>query len=121
MDPGSGPSLDSVQSKIQMLASGLMLKGQVMLKPQSSQNIKMTHRGVSAVAQWLTNPTSIQEDLGSIPGLAQWVKDLAMPCAVVWVEDASRIPRCCGFGVDRQLQLQFDPSPGNFHLLRVQP
>ena len=34
---------------------------------------------VPIVARWIKNPTSIHEDSGSIPDLAQWIKDLALP------------------------------------------
>ena len=32
-------------------------------------------KGVPFVVQQLMNPTKIYEDLGSLPGLSQWVKD----------------------------------------------
>ena len=38
--------------------------------------------GVPFVAQRLTNPNRIHEGAGSIPGLTQWVKDLA--CCELW-------------------------------------
>ena len=41
--------------------------------------IKKSEKGVPVVAKQLKNQTSIYEDMGSIPGLAQWVKDLVLP------------------------------------------
>ena len=35
--------------------------------------------GVPVVVQWLTNPTRNHEVAGSVPALAQWVNDPALP------------------------------------------
>ena len=44
-----------------------------------ASGIKSLKGGVPVVAQWLMNPTRNCEVAGLILGLAQWVKDLALP------------------------------------------
>jgi len=40
-------------------------------------------RGVPIVVEWLMNPTRSHEVAGSVPTLAQWVNNPALPSAVV--------------------------------------
>ena len=41
--------------------------------------LKRQNTGVPVVGQWLTNPTRNHEVAGSVPALAQWVNDPALP------------------------------------------
>ena len=51
-------------------------------KKKKKKTKKSDPLGILMVAQWVKNPTSVREDVGLIPGLAQWVKDLALPRGV---------------------------------------
>ena len=57
-----------------VLKKCLLKKG----KSEGKRNEGITAEGVPVVAQWLTNPTGNHEVSGSIPNLANWVKNLAL-------------------------------------------
>ena len=66
-------------------------------------HLKMVKMGSSLCGALEANLTRNHEILGSIPGLAQWVKDLVLPWAVVQVADTAWIWHCCGCGCGWQL------------------
>ena len=48
-------------------------------KSKLESHLKTHEVGVPFVAQQVMNSTSNNEDVGSIPGFSQWVKDPALP------------------------------------------
>ena len=51
----------------------------------------MSALGGPVIAQQVKNPTSIHKEVGSIPGLEQWVKDLALLWLWLWPAAATPI------------------------------
>ena len=73
-------SKETLQARKQWQDISKVLKGKN-LQPRILYAARISFKigeGVPFVAQWLTNPTRNHEVVGSIPGLAQWVNDLAL-------------------------------------------
>ena len=65
-------------SKLSGLKSGVLFPPGDILQSLDTFGCQNHMKGVPNVTQPVKNPTSTHEDMDSIPGLAQWVKDLKL-------------------------------------------
>ena len=77
------------------LISGISLFEQSHFMKQVGRKIEKEYKkykiiGSSLCGSAVMSPTDIHEDEGLIPGLTQWVKDLALLWAVVYIADAAQ-------------------------------
>ena len=73
------PCLWSVSCQFSLQTQALWLGCVKEVRPHKEQCRKTSRLGVPVMAQWLTNPTGNHEVASSIPGLARWVRDPALP------------------------------------------
>ena len=65
--------------------------------PAFSSLSRFHTQGVLVVAQWVKNPTSIYEDVGSIPSLASGLRTLC--CHILWCESQMQLRSCVAVAV----------------------
>ena len=90
------------------------------MKCQHFRNQKIV-KGVPVMAQHIKNSASIHADASLLPGLTQWVKDLALPQAAVQVTDATQSQIAVAVAQVGRCSSDSTPQPGTCTCRRCSP